>query len=124
MESMEGDLPKMDEVKIEDVNIEQLKIEEIKEGGTDVKPEPSTAPPARIGKLQFKDIPLDLKRMILGYVRGAFSYICYIVVLYPHLSIFVSLTTALQIVKALQTYYAFKRFISHLSLGLFVRIYV
>lgn len=71
----------MDGVRAEEANIGEIKveepiIEEIKIGGVEDNavaiPEPSTAPPARMGKLEFKDIPLDMKRMVLSYVRREF----------------------------------------------------
>jgi len=81
MESTEGEMPEMDGVRAEEANIGEIKveepiIEEIKIGGVEDNavaiPEPSTAPPARMGKLEFKDIPLDMKRMVLSYVRREF----------------------------------------------------
>ncbi len=81
MESTEGGMPEMDGVRAEEANIGEIKveepiIEEIKIGGVEDNavaiPEPSTAPPARMGKLEFKDIPLDMKRMVLSYVRREF----------------------------------------------------
>lgn len=73
---MEGETPKMDEVKIEELKMEDVKIGEVKEDSTDtvVPPEPYTTPPARMRKLQFKNIPLDMKRMILSYVRREFLH--------------------------------------------------
>lgn len=74
-------MPEMDGVRAEEANIGEIKveepiIEEIKIGGVEDNavaiPEPSTAPPARMGKLEFKDIPLDMKRMVLSYVRREF----------------------------------------------------
>ncbi len=71
----------MDGVRAEEANIGEVKveepiIEEIEIGGVEDNavaiPEPSTAPPARMGKLEFKDIPLDMKRMVLSYVRREF----------------------------------------------------
>ncbi len=82
MESTEGEMPEIDGVRAEEANIgevkvEEPKIEEIEIGGVEDNavatiPEPSTAPPARMGKLEFKDIPLDMKRMVLSYVRREF----------------------------------------------------
>jgi hypothetical protein len=81
MESPEGGMPEMDGVRAEEANIGEVKveepiIEEIEIGGVEDNavaiPEPSTAPPARMGKLEFKDIPLDMKRMVLSYVRREF----------------------------------------------------
>lgn len=81
MESTEGEMPEMDGVRAEEANIgevkvEEPKIEEIEIGGVEDNavaiPEPSTAPLARMGKLEFKDIPLDMKRMVLSYVRREF----------------------------------------------------
>jgi len=81
MESPEGGMPEMDGVRAEEANIGEVKveepiIEEIEIGGVEDNavaiPEPSTAPPARMGKLEFKDVPLDMKRMVLSYVRREF----------------------------------------------------
>ena len=59
MESVKGEVPRM----------EELKIEEVEKRDLDIKHEASAASPVRTKKLQFKDIPLDMKRMIFGYVR-------------------------------------------------------
>ena len=51
--------------------IAELKLEEVKENETEVKPEEHLAvpPPAAKEKLQFKDMPLDMKRLVFSYVR-------------------------------------------------------
>jgi hypothetical protein len=75
MESTEGEMPKMDGVRTEEANIGEVKIEEprIEEIKiVEVEDNAVTAPPARMGKLEFKDIPLDMKRMVLSYVRREF----------------------------------------------------
>ncbi len=66
MESVEGEVPKM----------EELKIAEVGKKDHDIKYKASTAPPVRPERLQFKDIPLDMKRMIFSYVRTNFLDSC------------------------------------------------
>lgn len=75
MESTEG---KVDGVMSEEPNTgevkktEEIKIEEVEDNAVAVPVEHSRVPPARMGKLEFKDLPLDVKRLILGYVRREF----------------------------------------------------
>ena len=71
--------------------IAELKLEEVKENETEVKPEEHLAvpPPAAKEKLQFKDMPLDMKRLVFSYVRKflhvLFLSICWL--MFPCLSI-------------------------------------
>ena len=78
---MEGEIPKVDEVKNVEIKEDNTSLK--LGASTDVKSEASTIPPAKMGKLEFKDLPLDMKRMILSYVRRKFLYSLDAGLLYP-----------------------------------------
>ncbi len=71
IEEVKFEEAKVGEPEVKDVKVEEPKVEEVKEDTTDTKPEHSTAAPAKRKKLEFMDIPLDMKRMIFSYVSRA-----------------------------------------------------
>ena len=80
MDEAKIDKLKVDEVKSEQGKTEDVKSEEVKDNSTDAKAEPPAAPPTRMEKLQFKDLPFDMKKMIFSYVRSQFPYSCSVLV--------------------------------------------